>query len=270
MMIFKKHTGKKPRWPYQPNTDSVLYQSLIGWWPVVHGKGNVTIPDNSKYQNNMTLSGTNPGLAYSGGLEGGLAFKAEGSTLVGTATIPQIVGLTSASFGCWIYRTASGTYNTFGLNSIAAATRYNIQWYTDNKMYMSAGGYVLTSNGAFANTGWNRLDFNFNGGAQGQIYLNGVLVPATGIGSPPASITGTNISTYWLGKDYTNGFGTGIYDEPVVYSRARKPAEIFASFDPTRRWDLRAQDTNKSFYFPAAINKNQGIIGAFNRRIVGA
>lgn len=136
------------------------------------------------------------------------------------ATSP-INELSECTISAWIYRNTTATKQGFGHGS-SAVNRFNVLWWTDNNIYYSLGGNVLSFTST--RTGWNLLTFSFKGNASPRLvgYLNGKVT----VTSSPAATNIPSSTSYAIGHDAVNGFCPGIYSEILNFSKALTYNEV--------------------------------------------
>jgi len=214
-------------YPYQS-----LRQGLIGaWCPSISRGTGAILPDNSQRRNNLV----NTAIAFQA-TQGGVAAETNGTSSVAqtTSLAPLLNGVTAATIAGWVWRSSTSQTAGFGFSNSTAQNggkRFSLILYSDGNLYPAIESTTLNFGTVSASgTGWFHFAIVFlsNGSAantNAAVYLGGVSRSVSWSGTVPASLS-TDLGSFTVGKDSSDRFCTGRYDDVRVYNRALNLAEV--------------------------------------------
>jgi hypothetical protein len=210
-----------------------LRQGLVGAWCPSLGGGGSLLPDFGPRRAHLTC--TSVALQ---GTSGGVAAETNGTSSVAqtTAVASVVNGSTTASVSCWLWRSATNQTVAAGFanSAIGALTncrRFSAIWFTDGNIYVSVeNGPSTFAFAPLSGTGWRHLTWSFTGAGASNatrllVFVDGTSVTLSFTGTMPSSLS-TDLGPFCVGKDSTDRFGAGRYDDLRVYNRALTLAEI--------------------------------------------
>jgi len=224
------------------NRQHPLNQGRVAWW--------LTLPELAGGRQFFDLMGLSHGTLTSMGnasngwrsttRPGGSGhIVADGSAGNVTAPCTVLNGASQATLACWVYKASNAvTVGGGGVNSPSiGADRFSFIWFTDGNLYASAGTpYGFASQSDFV---WHRIVLVFDGTTTGnanrlKIYTDGVQKSLSFAGGT-INATLPNISPYILGKDATDRFTAGAYDDFTIWNRSLSASDVIADYGLSRR-----------------------------------
>lgn len=167
-----------------------------------------------------------------------MARQCNGSTDVGSATLPSVAGLTALTIAGWMGRSSTGETVGAGISdgpSGGFGDRECIFWYSDGNIYSAINSASVSYQyGALGGTGIHHIALCFDGTqatdtTRQTLFIDGVLQTLTAVNSVPTSLTASgSTSPFTIGKDSSDRFCGGYYaDFGVWYGVALSRAEIW-------------------------------------------
>lgn len=210
-----------------------LRQGLVGAWCPSLGGGASLLPDFGPRRAHLTC--TSVALQ---GTSGGVAAETNGTSSVAqtTAVASVLNGSTTASVSCWLWRSATtqtvaAGFANSALGALTNCRRVSAIWFTDANIYVSVeNGPPAYASTPLSGTGWRHVAWSFTGAGASNatrlsVFVDGIAVTPSFTGTMPSSLS-TDLGPFCVGKDSTDRFGAGRYDDIRVYNRALTASEI--------------------------------------------
>lgn len=198
-------------------------------------------------------------------------------TTVDFGTPPTLNGANQATLACWIYRPSTSVTAGFGgsFGPTNGSNRFSSIWFSDGNLYSNfestnlAYGYC-----ALSGIGWHRIVLVFDGtsstnATRASVYIDGIKQSLSFVGTIPTSLG--NVGPLTIGKDSSDRYTKGSYDDFSFWSRALSATEVFEDYivsstgytDILNRIDSRSAGSSSNVY-----SINSGITLAFANSVI--